>query len=144
MSKEPIKKLDWANRKSATRSVVTTQVVLDVLADAFVLDRNATEELVKRWVTCNEELAAHPLIQVRSLAGNNFVGFLGFLNGILAASGQPKVAAKFDDAGRLIGFQEYASRTSDCNVPPNGWRCTRSAGHEGPCAALPIESENNE
>ena len=26
---------------------------------------------------------------------------------------------------------------SVCQVPPKGWRCTRQAGHEGPCAALP-------
>ena len=26
-----------------------------------------------------------------------------------------------------------------CCVPPSGWRCTRTAGHEGPCAAVPIE-----
>jgi hypothetical protein len=25
-----------------------------------------------------------------------------------------------------------------CKVPPRGWRCTRAAGHEGPCAAEPI------
>lgn len=25
-----------------------------------------------------------------------------------------------------------------CQKPPAGWRCTREAGHEGPCAALPI------
>lgn len=24
-----------------------------------------------------------------------------------------------------------------CQIPPSGWRCTREAGHEGPCAALP-------
>jgi hypothetical protein len=23
-----------------------------------------------------------------------------------------------------------------CMVPPKGWRCTRMAGHEGPCAAV--------
>jgi hypothetical protein len=25
-----------------------------------------------------------------------------------------------------------------CNRPPSGWFCTRAAGHEGPCAALPV------
>lgn len=24
-----------------------------------------------------------------------------------------------------------------CRIPPFGWRCTRRAGHEGPCAAWP-------
>lgn len=26
--------------------------------------------------------------------------------------------------------------TSECKLPPKGWRCTRPAGHEGPCAAI--------
>jgi hypothetical protein len=25
----------------------------------------------------------------------------------------------------------------ECKVPPKGWKCTRGAGHEGPCAAVP-------
>jgi hypothetical protein len=25
-----------------------------------------------------------------------------------------------------------------CNLPPPGWYCTREAGHEGPCAAMPM------
>lgn len=25
-----------------------------------------------------------------------------------------------------------------CRLPARGWRCTRGAGHEGPCAAEPI------
>lgn len=24
-----------------------------------------------------------------------------------------------------------------CNLPPEGWHCTRERGHEGPCAARP-------
>jgi hypothetical protein len=24
-----------------------------------------------------------------------------------------------------------------CDLPPDGWRCTRERGHEGPCAAVP-------
>jgi hypothetical protein len=24
-----------------------------------------------------------------------------------------------------------------CTIPPEGWRCTRAGGHEGPCAAIP-------
>lgn len=26
---------------------------------------------------------------------------------------------------------------SNCIIPPQGWVCTRGAGHDGPCAALP-------
>jgi hypothetical protein len=26
---------------------------------------------------------------------------------------------------------------NDCKLAPDGWRCSREAGHEGPCAAWP-------
>lgn len=29
-----------------------------------------------------------------------------------------------------------SKETDECAVPPAGWRCTREAGHEGPCAAI--------
>lgn len=28
-----------------------------------------------------------------------------------------------------------------CTLAPNGWRCTRQAGHEGACAAIPVYGE---
>jgi hypothetical protein len=27
--------------------------------------------------------------------------------------------------------------TNECTIPPSGWYCTRGAGHDGPCAAVP-------
>jgi len=30
-----------------------------------------------------------------------------------------------------------ASKPTVCATPPAGWNCTRAAGHEGPCAAVP-------
>lgn len=27
--------------------------------------------------------------------------------------------------------------TPECTLPPPGWKCTRPAGHDGPCAAVP-------
>ncbi|VTU32402.1 hypothetical protein H4CHR_03004 [Variovorax sp. PBS-H4] len=29
---------------------------------------------------------------------------------------------------------------TECKVPPEGWRCTRGHGHDGPCAAWPALS----
>lgn len=29
-----------------------------------------------------------------------------------------------------------------CALPPPGWHCTRGAGHDGPCAALPVQSDD--
>ncbi|WP_242137010.1 hypothetical protein [Sphingomonas sp. TREG-RG-20F-R18-01] len=30
-----------------------------------------------------------------------------------------------------------AAQQGECQIPPTGWYCTRKAGHEGPCAAIP-------
>ena len=29
---------------------------------------------------------------------------------------------------------------TQCKIPPEGWKCSRLAGHEGPCAATHIDS----
>lgn len=39
------------------------------------------------------------------------------------------------EAGIVFGT---VSLSSSCVVPPDGWSCTRSAGHEGPCAAVSL------
>lgn len=43
----------------------------------------------------------------------------------------------------LIQFQDHAVRSAcgvvsrdECPLPPTGWRCTRRAGHDGPCATV--------
>jgi hypothetical protein len=33
---------------------------------------------------------------------------------------------------------EPDNRLNLCNRPPEGWYCTRGAGHEGPCAAVRV------
>lgn len=35
---------------------------------------------------------------------------------------------------REIARAHRAAR--ECTLPPAGWRCTRRAGHDGPCAAV--------
>ena len=30
----------------------------------------------------------------------------------------------------------------NCDKPPDGWKCTREGGHDGPCAALPTGTPN--
>lgn len=32
-----------------------------------------------------------------------------------------------------------ATKPTTCTLPPAGWSCTRTPGHEGPCAAVPTE-----
>lgn len=36
--------------------------------------------------------------------------------------------------------EEEPMSTKQCDLPPEGWRCTRDAGHEGPCAAVQVGS----
>jgi hypothetical protein len=38
----------------------------------------------------------------------------------------------------MSGSTPESSRyVNQCEVPPEGWYCTREAGHDGPCAAMP-------
>lgn len=36
----------------------------------------------------------------------------------------------------VLGFAGHDEADDECDVPPIGWRCTRSKGHSGPCAAI--------
>ena len=38
---------------------------------------------------------------------------------------------------QLPSMPDSVGRVPLCTVPPAGWRCTRGAGHQGPCAAVP-------
>jgi hypothetical protein len=33
---------------------------------------------------------------------------------------------------------QMSTTNTTCAVPPAGWHCTRPAGHDGPCAAVPV------
>jgi hypothetical protein len=35
------------------------------------------------------------------------------------------------------GASQATALPGACQVPPEGWHCTRAPGHEGPCAAVP-------
>ena len=39
------------------------------------------------------------------------------------------------------GFSHCSDHASECQEPPRGWRCTRMAGHDGPCAAVACHEE---
>ena len=45
-----------------------------------------------------------------------------------------RARAAAEDQGRWDAIMKDA-----CTVPPAGWFCTRTKGHDGPCAALPDE-----
>lgn len=42
------------------------------------------------------------------------------------------------DRGYAQAVKDWKGSTlEDCDIPPNGWICTRGKGHTGPCAAIP-------
>lgn len=48
----------------------------------------------------------------------------------------------FDEQRASHGQAQADSVQEDaCHAPPLGWRCTRKAGHEGPCAAVEYEDD---
>ena len=51
----------------------------------------------------------------------------------LYASSQPVAV---DRDAFLEGYEAAQSDANFCDVPTQGWLCTRQAGHDGPCAAI--------
>lgn len=46
-------------------------------------------------------------------------------------------------AAMALWESEAAALADTCMLPPPGWKCTREAGHNGPCAAVPVEGPTN-
>ena len=40
-------------------------------------------------------------------------------------------------------MHEHYGPVLKCNLPPEGWECSRPSGHPGPCAATPTEGANH-
>jgi hypothetical protein len=82
------------------------------LDDAFKRDPQAMHALLCNRVPCNQALADDPFVVVeanRVIEGAWTVGALGLVNAVLAAAGQPLVAAKFAEGDKpaLLGFCDY-------------------------------------
>lgn len=84
------------------------------LNEAFARDPQAMHALLTNRIPCNRALADDPFVVVevnRVLDDAQTVGALGLVNGVLSATGQPLVAAKYSDTGagpiRLSGFVDY-------------------------------------
>ena len=96
---EPVKKLDWANRRRTyVQKMITTKAVLDVLADAFVNDKYAIMSLESEYIPCKTDFLGH--------SHGNRVNFLDVINEILIRANQPPVKVKLDDNGKWLGFEE--------------------------------------
>lgn len=78
----------------------------DLLNEMLIIDHSGTRGLLSNLVPCNQELADHPTVQVRAICGNNFVGFLGVLNGMLLRSESADVVvAVWDECDDLVRFE---------------------------------------
>jgi hypothetical protein len=62
--------------------------------------------------------------------------FLGLMKNMCPDDEGYKNAAVVEHPVSLLEVLQPA-----CTLPPDGWRCTRGAGHDGPCAAVPVGSE---
>lgn len=77
----------------------------DLLNEMLALDHSATQGLLTKLVPCNQALADHPTVQVRSICNNKTVGFLGVLNGMLLCSQSADVVvAVWDECDDLVRF----------------------------------------
>lgn len=77
------------------------------------------------WSTRDDDTPLYTADQMRAYA-------------IAALQSAQPAAAVSDEQRREDFMAGYAAAEQDatvCQVPPVGWRCTRKAGHDGPCAA---------
>ena len=81
-----------------------------VLNDALERDPEAITQLVNLRVTCNAELAAHPLVQVADHDGETRIGILGLINGALGSSPTGVIGARgtVDNAtGQFLRVKQF-------------------------------------
>lgn len=85
-------------------------LIIERLNDIAKTDPVAIDALLRMRVTCNEQLANHPTVQVIGLEVGGLVGLLGILNGLVGVinlgrrKGWGYISAEFDDNDRLVRF----------------------------------------
>lgn len=88
-----------------TRSI---QDVIDFLNELLKVDENAVRLLIEQRVPCNNELADHPTVQVRSRPNTQpVVGLLGILNGLygIDEKGYGPIGAIIESDGHISSFE---------------------------------------
>ena len=85
--------------------------------------REAAQAVVEQWDTPNWKLTVHTGVLIDRLR---------------AALAQPETAVRPCGECILAADEvcDICGANGTCDVPPMGWRCTRSAGHDGPCATV--------
>lgn len=98
------------------------------------------------WFSCNTCETEGPVMKIKAEAVAAWNTRLPPLTRPEQAPDAGVVAEERDltDKERAMidaAWEKHRAAGPKCTVPPEGWHCTRSAGHEGPCAALPTEPE---
>lgn len=91
------------------KETITVDEVIDGLNYLLQVDPKAISDLIETRVSCSQNLANHPTVQVVGNESEGYrVGLLGILNGLFGvdAEGWGPIAAQFekDDLGTVVGF----------------------------------------
>ncbi len=89
-----------------------SEIAVELLNEFYKADPEACAMFFAQSVVCNKAVENHPHIIVGGIEGTSAVGVLGVINGILTASGNPKIAKittdTFDGSReKIIGFKLY-------------------------------------
>ena len=84
----------------------TPQDACNILNEALKLDYDCILKLITYHEQCNDDIAAHPTIQVRQDVGITEVGFMGLLNGIfgIRKDWRGYICYEIED-GKIMGFK---------------------------------------
>jgi hypothetical protein len=95
-----------------------------------------TEELERRF---REEFAMRDRYKAQSNSWRDRALRQASLLAEIAAldDGDEQFAWKHEDLFNRVHAEIEGSEPQACKIPPAGWYCTRAAGHDGPCAAVP-------
>lgn len=83
-----------------------------------------------------EDLIAEAIDDSMDMDWTSRDGARAVFNALYAEGLLPLMA---DDQARIdAAWETHKAAAPHCEAPPEGWFCTRDAGHDGPCAARPV------
>lgn len=86
---------------------LNTEDIVEFFNSLIPLDPEAFDLLFKMRAACNQAIEDHTTVQVRVDGNRTKVGFIGILNGLLVAHGQPRICMCTNESGDLVGFDIY-------------------------------------
>jgi len=85
------------------------ELIIGRLNKILKSDPEAIDELINTRVLCNNNLADHPMVQVREYPGDigPTIGFLGLLNGLIGTTddGRGIICAVYENGNDLVRFE---------------------------------------